>query len=162
MHIHRTAILSDDGMYRYTLRRTWVEGLPHALIIMLNPSTADALKDDATIRSLIRLLYALGYGGFVVVNLYAFRSTNPAGLTEIVDPIGPKADNFICYEIENAYVVVVAWGASKYAGQERIAEVIRMIQSRHEAVYCFGTTKAGHPRHPLYVKSGTELEPFKQ
>ncbi len=89
LFLERDAVLSDCGTYRYLLRRTWDHGKPRALVVMLNPSTADAEVDDATIRSLVRLLRD-SYGSFEVVNVFAFRSTDPKRLTEPADPVGPR------------------------------------------------------------------------
>jgi hypothetical protein len=77
----KDAKLSDDKLYRYQLSRIWDETKPKVLFIMLNPSTADADVDDPTIRRVINFAKSWNYGGVYVVNLYAFRSTDPKGLT---------------------------------------------------------------------------------
>jgi hypothetical protein len=79
-YLENYAVISDCGRYRYLLRRTWDYKKPRALICMLNPSTADAKQDDATIRSCVRLLSSIGYGSFEVVNVFAHRATDPKEL----------------------------------------------------------------------------------
>src|SRR5215510_5582686 len=95
LFLERDAVLSDCGRYRYMLRRTWDHSKPRVLFVMLNPSTADAEIDDATIRSCIRLAKGAGYGSFEVVNLYALRATDPAELQRADDPVGPKNNDII-------------------------------------------------------------------
>jgi hypothetical protein len=80
LFIERAAVISDCGLYRYMLRRAWDYERMRALVCMLNPSTADAEIDDPTIRSCVRLLRALGFGSVEIVNLFAFRATQPAAL----------------------------------------------------------------------------------
>ena len=130
---------------------------------MLNPSTADALEDDATIRALIRLLKAQGRGGFEVVNLFAFRATDPrelaAAVVRRVAVIGPMNNMYIVATISRCDTVICAWGAHKLVVQSmRGVGVLDLIKDK--TPMCFGTTKAGAPRHPLYLKTGTELEPY--
>jgi hypothetical protein len=117
--LERDAVISECGTYRYLLRRTWDAKLPRALIVMLNPSTADAEIDDATIRSCIRLCKALGYGSFEVVNLFALRATDPDELAKAADPVGPGNDSSIERAIGRCDIAVCAWGAHPMAENER-------------------------------------------
>src|SRR5689334_322706 len=87
--LERDAVISDCGRYRYLLRRAWDHTRPRCLLIMLNPSTADAEIDDPTIRSCIRLAKENGYGSFEVVNIFSFRATDPKDLAKAERPIGP-------------------------------------------------------------------------
>lgn len=158
-YLENDAVISECGRYRYLLRRTWDYSGPRALLIMLNPSTADARQDDATIRSCVRLLAGLEYGSMEVVNVFAYRATNPDELAKQPDPIGPQ--NLECIEaaIGRCAVAICAWGAYPPARQHA-AELLNVIRSRWPAVYCFGRTKGGAPKHPLYIKSGTPLKVF--
>jgi hypothetical protein len=160
LFLERDAVISDCGQYRYLLRRTWDHGKPRALFVMLNPSTADAEIDDATIRSCVRLSKGLGYGSFEVVNLYALRATDPAELARAADPIGPRNDGCIEAAIMRCDLAICAWGAHRMAGN-RASSVHSLLRQRRPAVFCLGTTKAGAPKHPLYIKSGTPLEVFR-
>ena len=87
------AAFSPDRRYRYTLRRQWDDALPYCLFVMLNPSTADATQDDPTIRRCIGFTKAWGFGGLLVGNLFALRSTDPAALYHADDPVGPENDS---------------------------------------------------------------------
>ena len=81
------AVFSKDRIYRYALWRTWNENLPKTLFIGLNPSTADEIQDDPTIRRCIRYSRDWGYGGYIMGNIFGYRSTNPLVLKQIKDPI---------------------------------------------------------------------------
>jgi hypothetical protein len=155
--IERDAILSDCGKYRYLLGRVWDHSKPRALVVMLNPSTADAYTDDATIRSLIRLLSAIGYGSFEVVNLFGFRATKPAELLSIPNPVGPDNDRIFDGAVERCDIPIVAWGAHPFS-RHRAEQMAGRIRAIRPMTFCFGKTKAGHPKHPLYLKTGTQLE----
>ena len=157
--IERDAVISDCGRYRYLLRRTWDHTKPRALVIMLNPSTADAKVDDATIRSLTRLLRGHGYGSFEVVNVYALRATEPVELAKADDPVGPRNLAIVEAAIGRCDVAICAWGSYPPARDASI-DIRNAIHSRRPAVYCFGRTKDGSPKHPLYLKSGTALEAY--
>lgn len=158
-YLETDAVLSDCGMYRYMLRRTWDFNLLRALVVMLNPSTADASVDDATIRSLYRLLSFLGYGSFEVVNLLAFRSTDPAGLLHTSDPFGPRNREFVAAAVGRCDVAICAWGAHHMATGTSTT-VKSIIRTQRPAMFCFGKTKGGAPKHPLYLKTGTQLEKY--
>jgi hypothetical protein len=149
------AVFSADKTYRYRLSRTWGNSGTHATWIMLNPSTADALEDDPTIRRCIAFTKAWGLDGLVVVNLFALRATDPRQLARHRDPEGPANDQFIADAIQPWSVVVAAWGANRLADM-RSQEVEALIAEKTGAG-CLGVTKAGYPRHPLYVRGDAEL-----
>lgn len=152
------AILSDDGLYRYWLERRWGDGAA-VTFVMLNPSTADATQDDPTIRRCIGYAKAWGYNSLVVVNLYALRSTDPKGLWTADDPVGPDNNNWIQLAACGAYIsnapLVAAWGAN--AKPNRVADVRSL--SRMDRLSALGLTKAGQPKHPLYLKA--DLRPVQ-
>lgn len=157
LFLERDAVISDCGEYRYLLRRTWDHAKPRCLYVMLNPSTADAEIDDATIRSCIRLAKGLQFGSFEVVNLFAYRSTDPDGLMKAEDPVGPRNDVSIEAAVSRCDIAVCAWGAHPFADR-RASQVRSMLRANRPAIFCLGKTKAGAPKHPLYIKSGTPLE----
>lgn len=158
-YLENDAVISDCGKYRYLLRRTWNHNAPRALLVMLNPSTADAKLDDATIRSCVRLLSSHGYGSMEVVNVYGWRATDPTELAKQSDPVGPRNQIVIEAAIHRCDVVICAWGAYPPA-RERATAILNAVRSHRPATYCFGKTKSGAPKHPLYIKSGTPLEVF--
>jgi hypothetical protein len=154
------AVFDPARTYRYRLTRIWGSSGTHATWIMLNPSTADALASDATIRRCIGFTKAWGLDGLIVVNLFALRATRPRRLQRVADPVGPDNDRWISGAIQPWSVVVAAWGAHKIA-TGRAEAVLRIVAGRASGVGCLGTTRDGHPRHPLYVPASTRLQPFR-
>lgn len=160
LFLERDAVISECGKYRYLLRRTWDHAKPRVLFVMLNPSTADASIDDATIRSCIRLSKGLGYGSFEVVNLMAWRATKPDDIpNKPSEAMGPNNPRTIESAVSRCDVVICAWGAHPYAERFR-GGVLDIIRLYRPAAYCLGKTKSGAPKHPLYIKSGTPLETY--
>jgi len=156
--LERDAVISECERYRYLLRRSWDHDLPRALFVMLNPSTADANIDDATIRSCTRLLRPKGYGSFEVVNLFGWRATDPSELAKAADPVGPDNDRIAEAAISRCDIAICAWGAHRMAvGRGRATAMTGLIRGQRPAAYCLGTTKARAPKHPLYIKTGTPL-----
>lgn len=152
------AIISSCRAYRYLLWRNWGGFLDGFLsFIMLNPSTANALENDPTIRRCIAFAKREKLGGIQVVNLFAYRSPKPDDLKRVSEPIGPYNDNFIKAQIHPGQMIVLAWGVAKF--QDRIKQVLD-ITRYHDRIYCLGTTKAGLPCHPLYLSASTPLVRF--
>jgi hypothetical protein len=143
-------ILSQCGRYRFALWRRWGAGT-QVLFVMLNPSTADAQNDDPTIRRCVGFARAWGFGSLVVGNLFAFRPTSPAALQRAVDPVGPGNDEWLVRLNDESSLTVAAWGNhGRLLG--RSAAVSRLLPD----VRILGRTKAGEPRHPLYVQGNAE------
>lgn len=151
-----SAIISDCRKYRYLLQR---QPGPQLTIIMLNPSTADGELDDPTIRRCRAFAAREGYRGISVMNLYALRSTDPAGLWAVADPVGPENDMYIKAMTSGGGVVLCAWGAN--AERRRVDAVLAILRKNAATPVCLGTTKHGHPRHPLYVRSDQPFTPYK-
>lgn len=148
------ADISDCGTYRYRLWRTWNPEQPALAWIMLNPSTADATDDDPTVRRCIGFAKDWGYGGIVVGNLFALRSTDPSVLKEHPDPVGPRNDDVLRELVDGAGDIVAAWG-TKGTIQNRGQEVRQMLDGD---LIALDTTKDGHPVHPLYQPADAEPE----
>lgn len=150
--VQKDALVSPCGRYRYWLTREWGKGAT-VVFVMLNPSVADALVDDPTIRRCIGFARAWGYGAISVVNLYALRSTDPKGLWVVDDPVGPANDGWLTSFATGAEEmdapIVAAWGAN--ARPDRVAAV-RKLPGMHR-LSALGLTKGGQPRHPLYLKA---------
>lgn len=156
--IERAASISGDGMYRWTLERRWGEPTPFVMWIMLNPSTADADKDDPTIRRCMSYSKAWGYGAMGVVNLFAFRATSPADMKAAADPVGPDNNATILVNAIRASKVIAAWG-SHGTFRGRSGEVRQLLMSRGVPLYCLERSKDGQPKHPLYLKG--DLQPVR-
>jgi hypothetical protein len=155
--VHRDAYVSLCGQYRYWLTREWGDG-PRLTWVMLNPSTADADTDDATIRKCVGFARRWGYGGFAVVNLFAWRATNPREVPEPSRAIGSENDATIL-RMSEGRDVVCAWGlVPRAVHRARVAEVLGMLRNRR--VTCLGTTEDGQPRHPLMLAYATERVPY--
>lgn len=154
-----SAVIDSTEKYRYLLTRIWDEDLPLAVFIMLNPSTADAEHDDPTIRRCIGFAKDWGYGGIKVVNVFAYRATNPKELLNVIDPIGPDNYKYIKNAVANAGIVIAAWGATSVKNRQAYKDAINTIKNAGiEKIFCLGTTYSGCPRHPLYVRGDTKPE----
>ena len=92
----------------------------------------------------------------VVINLFAYRSTNPRDLfTAGFDIVGEGNDEVIRQRSAAASVTLAAWGAHRLA-RARAADVLPLLGSPR----CVGVTKSGAPAHPLYVPSARRLQPY--
>ncbi|WP_127580893.1 DUF1643 domain-containing protein [Paenibacillus koleovorans] len=146
----KDAIIDSTGAYRYSLWRIWNPDLPKVLFVMLNPSTADASIDDPTIRRCIGFAKAWGFGSLEVVNLFAYRATDPEELKKCSDPIGPNNDYHIRRAAHRADKIIAAWGTKgSLLGRDRL--VMEIFHSF--PMFCLDVSKAGHPKHPLYIKA---------
>lgn len=142
--------------YRYTLWRSW-DGdgqLGRVLWVMLNPSTANHLQDDATIRRCCGYAKAWGFGGIWVANLFAWRATDPRDLCRAVDEhgldlaAGPGNDEVIARLADQAPLAVMAWGAHPIA-RYRAQTVADLLGGAGQKVAVLRLTDGGHPHHPL-------------
>lgn len=145
--------------YRYLLTRIWDTRKAPVVFLMLNPSTADALEDDPTIRRCTGFAKRESTGGLIVVNLFGLRSTDPRALLHHHDPVGQLNDAFVRQATDQASTVIAAWGAAGVTG-DRGREVTRALTARGVVLQCLGRTSTGQPRHPLYLPSGAVLEPY--
>jgi len=156
-HNDTGAIFSIDQRYRYVLWRTWAPGPRRLVVIGLNPSTADATTNDRTVSRCMTFAQRERCSGLVMLNLFAYRATDPKRMRVASDPIGPNNDRFIRDRTRGGdLVVVAAWGAHG-SHLDRAAKVCRLGLP---AMRCFGVTKDGSPKHPLYLAANTSLVPF--
>ena len=110
---------------------------------MLNPSTADANKDDPTIHRVISFAKSWGYGGVYVGNLFAFCSTDPKGLKYVTDPIGKNNIQYIQTMVVLVDKIIYAWGNNQKE-PKWLSELV-------PTPYCIDISKKGVPKHPLYL-----------
>lgn len=148
--MQKHAILDENEEYRYSLTRSWDDSKGHVVFIMLNPSTADATEDDATIRRCINFAKNWGHGSLEVVNLFAYRTKNPDELKIQQKPIGEENDKYIIDAANYADKIILAWGShGTHIGRDK--QVIELLGKYK--LECLEKTKAGAPKHPLYVKA---------
>lgn len=158
--VARAAFISPCRRYRYNLVRCWNDSGRLLPWIMLNPSTADANVDDPTIRRCMTFADDWGYDGIIVVNLFAYRATDPKALALAYDPFGPLNKEALGHHVlRTADKVMAAWGANRAVDQALAIPKVRALLTSLP-LHCLGTTAAGHPRHPLYVKATTKPVPY--
>lgn len=145
-----TANYSDCENYRYDLTRIWDETGLKVAFVMLNPSTATEVQNDPTVERCERRARALGFGAFRVCNIFAWRDTDPKKMRKAADPIGPYNDQAITDACHWADKVVCAWGTHGEHLQRGPA-VEALMRSSGKPLYHLGLSKAGHPKHPLYI-----------
>ncbi len=147
------ALFSPDRVHRYTLWRIWDKEKPYAAFVGLNPSTADETKNDPTVTRCINYAHDWGFGGLVMLNIFAFRSTDPKNLYSCKDPIGPENSFYIQKVSKEAGLTVAAWG-NHGIFLSRGREALSLLTKPH----CLKLNKSGCPSHPLYLKKN--LKPF--
>lgn len=145
------AVFSDCGKYRWILWRRWGNGNEFAHICGLNPSTADHERNDPTVRREIDFCQRWVFDGLIKTNAFGLRATDPRVMLAHADPIGTENDAWITIAIGLATISIAAWGVHG-AHLERAAALKKRC-----AWKCFGVTKAGQPRHPLYLPKTTTL-----
>lgn len=139
------------GDYRYTLTRVWDAALPAVTFVLLNPSTADAVQLDPTLRKCVGYAKREGFGSMIVANVYAYRTKNPAAMRTVTDPIGPENDDVLA-SLKGP--VIAGWGVN--ADPTRIARVRELLPPLH----ALAVTKNGHPGHPLYLRKDAQMAPW--
>ena len=145
-----TAVYSDCERYRYSLTRIWDENGRRVNFVMLNPSTATEVQNDPTVERCERRARTLGFGSFAVTNIFAWRDTDPRAMRSADDPIGPANNTAILERATWAHQVIAAWGTHG-AHLGRGADVATMLEGLKCPLFHLGLSKAGHPKHPLYL-----------
>ena len=151
------AIYSDCEKYRYSLTRVWEPGAKKLLFVMLNPWTATEFQNAPTVERCERRARQLGYGAFCVCNIFAWRATDPRNMRAQTDPVGPENDTAITSACLWADKIICAWGThGEHLGRGRKVE--GLLRANGYDLWHLGRTKAGHPRHPLYI--GYAVQPM--
>lgn len=155
-----SATFSRCGKYRYDLCRVWKPKARAMVFVGLNPSTADQSADDPTIRRILGFADDWGFGTLVMLNAFAFRSTDPKALASMVtrrrDPVGRDNDATIerVFAERRGDKLVLGWGAHG-ALLERGRHLAARALALHGRPECFGLTANGQPKHPLYLAAAT-------
>lgn len=148
------ALFSECSLYRYALGRMWNPKLPQMLVGATNPSKATHEESDPSVRKIMHYARRDGFGGFVLVNAFALRSTNPRGLLEVSDPIGPHNHEVVHRAVDSQMEAVGAWGPPKWAPlRDGIAQFAQIFGP----CKCWHVTTNGYPGHPLYLPNDAPL-----
>lgn len=160
------AIFDADRRYRYALTRRWAPGALRAYV-MLNPSTADAFKVDATVTRCLKRAKADGFGGILVINLFAFRSRHPTDLLLTDDPVGPFCDDFLAGMPEDVWSeVIVGWGCgpslkrARRLVTDRARVVGDLLRDHGWQTAALQVNTDGSPKHPLYCRDADVPQPW--
>lgn len=168
-YIDSGAVFSEDRTHRYLLWRRWGTGDTYLVCIGLNPSTADETVDDPTMRRLRGFALRELCSGFLMLNMFAYRSTKPGPLLNHPEPVGPRNDTFIrlvtrgdrdfireCTGLSVGRVIpLAAWGTHPATDRR-----VHQVESITPALMCLGYTSNGRPAHPLYLPLTAKLEPY--
>lgn len=172
--MRRETIFSPDRQYRYTLWRKWNTagfGLctkdalgnkdQFVQFIGLNPSTADEREDDPTIRRCIGFAESWGFGALCMTNLFAFRSTDPAGLRRTIDPVGPENLQWVARIAEEAPLIICCWGLEgSFRRADRKTLAFLMVNGCARKLHYLEKTANGFPSHPLYLRKDCRPSPL--
>jgi hypothetical protein len=158
----RQAWFSTDRKYRWKLLIRW--GVGRMLVcVMLNPSVADETANDPTIERMERRARALGFGGLVVLNLFALVETNRLKMLQVEDPVGVFNDSHIeetmIHAAQRGWVVFVGWG-NEGGHRDRHLEVLALMRAHGVAPVCLDTCANGQPKHPLYIGYDVAFKPW--
>ena len=153
--IFKNATFSSCRKYRYSLSRIWDKEKKYVLFIGLNPSTANEEEDDPTIRRCVNYAKNWGYGGFMMVNLFAYRTSLPSNLKKVKYPVGRDNDKYIVKLSKKADITVAAWGnnGNLYRRDKQVLSLVPKLM-------CLKINKSGQPAHPLYLKKDLKLTKF--
>lgn len=154
-YLESQADISEDGLYRYWLSRRLAMGERTVLFVGLNPSTADAMQDDPTIRRCAGFARRWGYDWLLMGNLYAYRATEPKVLRTVLDPVGVRNQEALLWMAHRAEVIVAAWGA--FSLNHYASVLSKWLLSRPHTRH-LGRTRSGAPKHPLYLADSTPLQ----
>ena len=156
--MRREAVI--DGEYRYSLIREWDESNQKRVVfVLLNPSTADGVGEDQTTKVCIEFAKRWGCGSLQIVNLFAYRATDPSDLKNVKDynrMVGEHNYHFIQNALKSANKIVVAWGEHGKIQKRYMDESLKSLFSNFP-LYCFREIANNQPKHPLGVDYNTPL-----
>lgn len=156
------AVYSDCELYRYDLTRSWGDDPMNRIVFIgLNPSTATEVQNDPTVARCIRYAQDWGYDAMTMLNAFAYRSTDPAKLRRVADPVGKATDQYIRRLTGEARLVLLCWGTHA-VHLNREAILLEKLLRWDRPLYCLKLTQAGHPSHPLYLRKDLQPLPFQR
>lgn len=160
-----SAVISPCGMYRYRLdREVGMEGPVYAFF-GINPSTADASVDDATVRKWIGFTKTWGGSRFIVGNVSPYRATDVRKLATTMQwlTVGRENERHILEMAAEADILVPCWGDRAKVPRlmhTNIDDLMSLLVGTRKPVMHFGLTKGGDPKHPLMLGYATALQPW--
>lgn len=154
------AAFSPCRTWRYTLIRVWDLEEPLVMFVGLNPSTADEVQNDPTVRRCMGFAHDWGFGGLLMTNIFAFRATDPKVMKAHPDPVGPENDRYLVQSAREAAIIVGAWGNhGDHLNRDLLLKKLWYAEDL-PVLNCLGKTREGQPKHPLYLRRDAELTPY--
>ena len=141
------ANVSPCGQYRYWLSRSWDNEKPIGCFICINPSKATALYSDQTMGNCNNLAAKWGWGGFYIVNLFAYMATDQSDMKKQKNKEGDRNNDAIEYITRKSDCIVLAWG-NDY--KTRAKEILKLLSGNK--LYCINKNKGGGFLHPNRIK----------
>ena len=157
-----SALFGGPGdRYRYQLGRTSDDKKPHAMFIMMNPSTADETWDDPSVRKCEKFARRWEeYGGIYVGNTFAYVATYKKDLRGIEDPVGPENDKYLIEMAKLAKIVIFAYGQPGHRKlRDRGKLLAKTLIDNGVKPYVLKLSKNGTPWHPLYLCKDLKARP---
>lgn len=136
---------------------------PHAILIGMNPSTADKDANDPTIKREIDFVQSWGLHCLVKFNVSDYRATHPSDLNRPgLIPVSEQNLPTLLQFTKNpaCQIIVVCCGNVPKILRPHLDRTVHALREQGLRLQCFGLTKEGFPRHPLYLKGNTPLIPF--
>lgn len=158
---NRAAVFSPCRKWRYHLQHVWDDSQANLIWMMLNPSTADELKNDPTVERCEQRARMWGFGGVEVFNIFSYRATDPDDMKAYIDPIGPNNDDWMIQFAKKSQstTAIIGWGEhGKHRG--RGEAVLDIIKRHNGQVNALKVNASGHPKHPLYIGYKQKASPF--
>ncbi len=159
-----SATFSPCKRYRYTLERDFFASMRSTrriTFVMLNPSTADADANDPTVNKCCKYALAWGFGHLTVVNIFAFRATDPRALRTVDDPVGADNQAAILRAAEHAEMVLCAWGShGVYRDRGQLTRDFLRTHDLGPKMHVLALTNSGQPGHPLYLRDALQPKPW--
>lgn len=156
-----SAVLSECWNYRYRLDHTIdMLGGPVYAFFGVNPSTADASIDDATVRKWRGFVTRWGGSRFIVGNVFAFRATDVRELASAADPVGRLNNDYLKEIISEADILVPCWGNTAKVPRDlrcHFRWMLHVLRESGKPIRAFGFSKSGDPLHPLMLGYDTPL-----
>jgi hypothetical protein len=158
--IEASAEIVDN--YRYWLKRVWDSSKEIGVFVALNPSKATELKCDQTMCNMNNLALQWGWGGFYILNLFAYMSTDKSKLQDTSNPVGVLNDQHIRKICSNHTTIIVSWGEEKtLLTKNRALEVKSILRDLNKDIFCLSENKTSGYKHPCIINVEDYERPSK-